>query len=344
MRATVMYSAGDVRIENVPDPQIIEPTDAVIRVTRACVCGSDLWPYQKMERSDTGRVMGHEAIGVVEDVGADVRTIKRGDFVIMPFAFSDGTCVFCHDGLQTSCVHGGFFGTTEVAGAQAEAVRIPLADGTLFPVGARADDALTPSLLTLSDVMGTGHHAAIIARVAPGKSVAVVGDGAVGLCGVIAAKRLGAEQIIILGRHADRIALAKDFGATDVVSERGEAAVERVRELTGGYGVHSVLECVGLEQAVNTAISIARPGGAVGRVGVPQEQTIPGSEPAFYNNVTVGGGPAPVRAYIEDLLPDVLEGNIEPGRVFDRTVGLDDVPDGYRAMNDREAIKVMVVP
>jgi threonine dehydrogenase-like Zn-dependent dehydrogenase len=339
-----MYSAGDVRIENVPDPQIIEPTDAVIRVTRACVCGSDLWPYQKMEHSDTGRVMGHEAIGVVEDVGADVRTIKRGDFVIMPFAFSDGTCTFCHDGLQTSCVHGGFFGTTEVAGAQAEAVRIPLADGTLFPLGMHAGDALMASLLTLSDVMGTGHHAAIIARVAPGKSVAVVGDGAVGLCGVIAAKRLGAEQIIILGRHADRIALAKDFGATDVVSERGEAAVEQVRELTGGYGVHSVLECVGLEQAMNTAISIARPGGAVGRVGVPQEQTIPGSEPAFYNNVTVGGGPAPVRAYIEDLLPDVLEGNIEPGRVFDRTVGLDGVPDGYRAMNDREAIKVMVTP
>jgi threonine dehydrogenase-like Zn-dependent dehydrogenase len=344
MRATVMYSAGDVRIENVPDPQIIEPTDAIIRVTRACVCGSDLWPYQKMERSDTGRVMGHEAIGIVEDVGADVRTIKRGDFVIMPFAFSDGTCAFCHDGLQTSCIHGGFFGTTEIAGAQAEAVRIPLADGTLFPVGAHADDALMPSILTLSDVMGTGHHAAIIAKVTSGKSVAVVGDGAVGLCGVIAAKRLGADQIIILGRHADRIALAKDFGATDVVSERGDVAVERVRELTGGYGVHSVLECVGLEQAINTAIGIARPGGAVGRVGVPQEQTIPGSEPAFYNNVTVGGGPAPVRAYIEDLLPDVLEGNIEPGRVFDRTVGLDGVPDGYRAMNDREAIKVMVTP
>ncbi len=344
MRATVMYSAGDVRIENVPDPKIIEPTDAVIRVTRACVCGSDLWPYQKMEHSETGRVMGHEAIGVVEDVGAEVQTIKRGDFVIMPFAFSDGTCTFCHDGLQTSCIHGGFFGTTDVAGAQAEAVRIPLADGTLFPVGIHADDALMASLLTLSDVMGTGHHAAIIAKVTAGKSVAVVGDGAVGLCGVIAAKRLGAEQIIILGRHADRIALAKDFGATDVVSERGDAAAERVRELTGGYGVHSVLECVGLEQAMNTAISIARPGGAVGRVGVPQEQTIPGSEPAFYNNVTVGGGPAPVRAYIEELLPDVLEGTIKPGRVFDRTVDLDGVPAGYCAMNDREAIKVMVTP
>src|SRR5438874_4126729 len=342
MRATVMYSAGDVRIENVPDPKIIEPTDAVIRVTRACVCGSDLWPYQKMEHSDTGRVMGHEAVGVVEDVGADVRTVKRGEFVIMPFAFSDGTCVFCHDGLQTSCLHGGFFGTTEVAGAQAEAVRIPLADGTLFPLRAHADDALMASLLTLSDVMGTGHHAAIIARVTPGKSVAVVGDGAVGLCGVIAAKRLGAEQIIILGRHADRITLARDFGATDVVSERGDAAVERVRELTGGYGAHSVLECVGLDQSTQTAIEIARPGGAVGRVGVPQDVTMPASQPAFFHNITVSGGPAPVRAYIEELLPDVLDGRIEPGRVFDRVVRIDEVPEGYRAMNEREALKVMI--
>src|SRR5213595_1030814 len=238
MRATVMYSAGDVRIENVPDPQIIEPTDAVIRVTRACVCGSDLWPYQKMEQSETGRVMGHEAIGVVEDVGANVRTIKRGDFVIMPFAFSDGTCTFCHDGLQTSCIHGGFFGTVEVAGAQAEAVRVPLADGTLFVLPGGRDDALTASLLTLSDVMGTGHHAAVAAKVGPGKTVAVVGDGAVGLCGVVAARRLGAEQIIIMGRHADRVALAKEFGATDVVSERGAEAIERVRALTGGVGAH----------------------------------------------------------------------------------------------------------
>src|SRR5437762_49169 len=301
-------------------------------------------PYQKMEHSDTGRVMGHEAIGVVEDVGADVRTIKRGDFVIMPFAFSDGTCAFCHEGLQTSCIHGGFFGTTEVAGAQAEAVRIPLADGTLFPVGAQADDALMASLLTLSDVMGTGHHAAIIAKVTAGRSVAVAGDGAVGLCGVIAAKRLGAERIIILGRHPDRIALAQEFGATDVVSERGDEAVERVRELTGGYGVHSVLECVGLEQSMLTAIGIARPGGAVGRVGVPQDETIPAAQPSFFDNVTVSGGPAPVLAYIEELLPDVLEGRIEPGRVFDRVVSLDEVPDGYRAMNDREAIKVMVRP
>ena len=297
-----------------------------------------------MEHIDSGRIMGHEAIGVVEAVGNEVRKIKVGDFVIMPFAFSDGTCEFCHEGLQTSCLHGGFFGTTEVAGAQAEAVRVPLADGTLFVLPVRQDEALMPSLLTLSDVMGTGHHAAVVANVRPGKKVAVVGDGAVGLCGVIAARRLGAEQIIILGRHADRIALAREFGATDVVSERGDEAIERVRELTGGSGVHSVLECVGLEQAVYTGISIARPGGAVGRVGVPQDEKTPGSEPAFYNNVSVSGGPAPVRAYIDELLPDVLEGRIEPGRVFDRTVDLDGVPDGYRAMNDREAIKVMVKP
>jgi threonine dehydrogenase-like Zn-dependent dehydrogenase len=344
MRATVMYEAGDVRIEKVPDPRIIESTDAILRVTRACICGSDLWPYQQMEHIDGGRVMGHEAIGIVEDVGADVRKIKRGDFVIMPFAFSDGTCEFCHEGLQTSCVHGGFFGTTEAGGAQAEAVRIPQADGTLFVLPNEKADALLPSLLTLSDVMGTGHHAAVVAKVGPGKKVAVVGDGAVGLCGVIAARRLGAERIIILGRHKDRIALAKEFGATDVVSERGEEAVERVRALTDGLGVHSVLECVGHGQSMETAIKIARAGGAIGRVGVPQHEAMPASETAWYNNLTVSGGPAPVRAYIDELLPDVLAGKIEPGRVFDQTVGLDGVPNGYRSMNDREAIKVMVKP
>ncbi|HEX9292065.1 MAG TPA: zinc-dependent alcohol dehydrogenase family protein [Gemmatimonadales bacterium] len=344
MRATVMYGAGDVRIENVPDATIIEPTDAVVRVTRACICGSDLWPYKTMEPSDNGRMMGHEAIGVVEAVGADVREIKHADLVVMPFAFSDGTCVFCHEGLQTSCVHGGFFGTVDVPGAQAEAVRVPQADGTLVVLPVGEDDALMPSLLTLSDVMGTGHHAAVTAKVGPGKIAAIVGDGAVGLCGVIAAKRLGAEQVILLGRHPDRIALAREFGATDVVSERGDEAIERVRELTDGYGVHAVLECVGLEQSELTAIQIARPGGAVGRVGVPQDETMPASQPAFYNNISVSGGPAPVRAYIEELLPDILEGSIEPGRVFDRVTGLDDVPDGYRAMNDREAIKVMVTP
>ena len=271
--------------------------------------------------------------------------VKRGDVVVMPFAYSDGTCMFCDEALQTSCIHGGFFGTGgEAGGAQAEALRIPQADGTLFVLPVGADDALMPSLLTLSDVMGTGHHAARTARVDQGKKAAVVGDGAVGLCGVIAAKRLGAEQIIILGRHSDRIALAKAFGATDVVSERGDEAVERVRALTGGFGVHSVLECVGTEQAMHTAVDIARPGGAVGRVGVPHYEAIPASKEMFYNNVSVGGGPAPVRAYIKELLPDVLEGKIEPGRVFDRVVSLDEVPDGYRAMDERRAIKVMVKP
>jgi threonine dehydrogenase-like Zn-dependent dehydrogenase len=344
MRATVMHKAGDVRIENVPDPTIQEPTDAVIRVTRACICGSDLWPYKTMRRRDGARVMGHEAVGIVEDVGDDVRTTKVGDVVVMPFAFSDGSCSFCQEGLQTACIHGGFFGNPEVPGAQSEAVRIPQADGTLYALPVNEDDALMPSLLTLADVMGTGHHAAVVAKVGPGKSVAVVGDGAVGLCAVIAAKRLGAEQILILGRHEDRIALAREFGATDVVSERGAAAVERVRELTDGHGAHCVLECVGLDQSMETAIESARPGGAVGRVGVPQHESIPGAEPSFSRNITIGGGPAPVRAYIEDLLPDIFEGRIEPGRVFDRTVDLDGVPDGYRAMNDRESIKVMVRP
>jgi threonine dehydrogenase-like Zn-dependent dehydrogenase len=223
-------------------------------------------------------------------------------------------------------------------------VRVPQADGTLVVLPIGKDDALIPSLLTLSDVMGTGHHAALAARVARGKTVAIVGDGAVGLCGVMAARRLGAEQIILLGRYPDRIALAKEFGATDIVSERGDEAVERVRELTDGYGVHSVLECVGLEQSMLTAISIARPGGAVGRVGVPQDVSMPASQPAFYNNITVSGGPAPARAYIEELMPDILEGRIEPGRVFDRVASLDEVPDGYKAMNEREAIKVLVRP
>jgi threonine dehydrogenase-like Zn-dependent dehydrogenase len=344
MRATVMFAAGDVRIEDVTDAAIAEPTDAVVRITRACICGSDLWPYASLAPTANGTPMGHEAIGVVEAVGRDVRTVRSGDVVVMPFAFSDGTCVFCREGLHTSCVHGGFFASGGVGGAQAEALRVPCADGTLVVLPVGEDDALMASLLTLSDVMGTGHHAAVAARVGPGTSVAVVGDGAVGLCGVIAAKRLGAEQIILLGRHPGRTALAAEFGATDVVSERGEAAVERVHELTGGRGVHSVLECVGLEQSTATAISIARPGGAVGRVGVPQSETMPASRSAFSANVTVGGGPAPVRAYIEELLPDVLGGLIQPGRVFDRTVDLDGVPDGYRAMAERESIKVMVRP
>jgi threonine dehydrogenase-like Zn-dependent dehydrogenase len=345
MRATIMYRAGDVRVETVPDAKIKQPTDALVRITRACICGSDLWPYKDMEPTEKWRPMGHEAIGVVEDVGKEVQKVKKGDFVVMPFAYSDGTCPFCHEGLTTACVHGGFFGfSEEVGGAQAEAIRIPLADGTLYVLPVREDTAMLASLLTLSDVMGTGHHAAVTAKVGPGKKAAIVGDGAVGLCGVIAAKRLGAEQIVILGRHSDRIALGKEFGVTDVVSERGEEAVERVKQITGGYGVHSVLESVGTEQAMLTAVNITRPGGAVGRVGVPHYPGINAWEPTFYKNITISGGPAPVRAYIGELLPDVLEGRIEPGRVFDRTVGLNEVPDGYRAMDERKSIKVMVKP
>jgi threonine dehydrogenase-like Zn-dependent dehydrogenase len=341
MKATVMYGAGDVRVENVPDPRIVQPTDAVVRVTHACICGSDLWPYQKMEPTPGGRRMGHEFIGIVEDTGSDVRTVKKGDLVVAPFAWSDGTCEFCQQGLQTSCLHGGFWGG-ELDGGQGEAARVPLADGTLVKLPVGPDHALMPSLLTLTDVMGTGHHAALAAKVAPGKIVAVVGDGAVGLCGVVAARRLGAEQIILLGRHADRIALARAFGATDIVSERGQEAIERVRALTSGLGAHSVLECVGHGQSTETALGIVRAGGAVGRVGVPQQETIPASIPTFFRNVTIAGGPAPVRAYIEELMVDILDGRIEPGRVFDRTTTLDGVPDGYRAMNEREAIKVMI--
>ena len=343
MRATVMPRAHEVRIENFPDPTIQEPSDAIIRVTRACICGSDLWPYNDGPNVD-GQRMGHEAIGIVEDIGTDVRSIRRGQIVIMPFVNSDGTCMFCEEGLPAACVHRNFFGNGELDGAQSEAMRIPMADGTLYPIDVGEDDTLMPSLLTLSDVLGTGHHAAVVARVREGGTVAVVGDGAVGLCGVIAAKRLGAEQIIIMGRHEQRIALAREFGATDVVSERGNDGVERVRELTGGFGVQSVLECVGTEQAMVTSMGIVRPGGAVGRVGVPHYEAINGAKQMFYDNIVVGGGPAPTLAYIDELLPDVLEGRIQPGRVFDRTVDLNGVPDGYRAMNDREALKVLIRP
>lgn len=346
MRATLMYRAGDVRIEQVPDARLLEHTDALIRITRACICGSDLWPYKDMQPSETGRPMGHEAIGVIEAVGRDVRRLKVDDLVVMPFAYADGTCDLCHDGLPTSCAHGGFFGVGgEAGGAQAEALRVPQADGTLFALPVSQDDALMPSLLTLSDVMGTGHHAAVSARVRRGKAAAIIGDGAVGLCGVIAAKRLGAEPIIMLGRHPDRIALAKQFGATHIVSERGEKALEQVRKLTGGFGAHSVLECVGSEDAMKTAMGVVRPGGAVGRVGVPHYGAIPGTvEDMFFKNVTVSGGPAPVRAYIDELLPDILEGRIDPGRVFDSTIGLDEVPAGYRAMDERKSLKVMIKP
>ncbi len=344
MRATLMYEAGDVRVEEVPDASISEPTDALLRVTRACICGSDLWPYKQMEPDPQGAPMGHEFIGVVEDVGSEVETVERGDVVVAPFVYSDGSCDFCAEGLHTSCVNGGIWGREGADGGQAEAVCVPYADGTLVKLPVEVDDALMPSLLTLSDVFATGHHAAVSARVGEGDTVAVVGDGAVGLCGVIAARRLGAERIIILGRHRDRTDLAGEFGATDVVAERGTEAVEQVRQLTGGVGCHSVLECVGMEDAFKTAMRVARPGGAVGRVGVPQFDSLPGGAPSFFNNITVSGGVAPARAYIPELLPEVLAGKFEPGRVFDSEIGLDRVPDGYRAMAERDSIKVLVKP
>jgi threonine dehydrogenase-like Zn-dependent dehydrogenase len=338
-----MYGAGDVRVETVPDARLIEQTDALVRITRACICGSDLWPYRKMQPSDTGRRMGHEFIGVVEAIGRDVRTIKRGDLVVAPFVWSDGTCVFCQAGLQTSCLHGGGWGSPDVDGGQGEAVRVPQADGTLVALPVGRDDVLMPALLTLSDVMGTGHHAALAARVEPGKIVAIVGDGAVGLCGVLAASVLGAETIVAMSRHEPRQEIARAFGATHVVAERGEAGVEAILELTGGVGADAVLECVGTNQSMETAFDIARPGSRVGFVGVPHGVELPVRR-MFQKNIGLAGGMAPTRRYMPELLEKVLDGSIEPGRVFDATVPLDKVAEGYRAMDERRAVKVLVEP
>lgn len=343
MRATLMYGAGDVRVEEVPDPVLAEPTDAVVRVLRSCICGSDLWPYGSMPASEHGERMGHEFFGVVEDTGPEVTGLRRGDLVIAPFVWSDGTCDFCREGLQTSCRHGGLWGH-ELDGGQGEAVRVPQAPGTLVKIPAGADEALLPSLLTLSDVFCTGHHAAVTARVSPRTTVTVVGDGAVGLCAVLAARRLGAERIILMGRHKDRTDLGREFGATDVVAERGAEGIERVRELTRGDGTHAVLECVGTGQAMETSLGVVRDGGVVSRVGAAQYTGVPMDFGTLMRNVTLTGGVAPARAYIEELLPGVLDGSLQPGRVFDHTIGLDQTPDGYRAMADRQALKVLIKP
>jgi threonine dehydrogenase-like Zn-dependent dehydrogenase len=344
MRATLIYGAGDVRIENVPDAALREPTDALVRVLRACICGSDLWPYGSMEPAAHGSRIGHEFLGVIEDVGAEVSGFKRGDVVVAPFVWSDGTCQFCREGLHTSCRHGGVWANDGADGGQGEAVRVPEAAGTLVKLPVGEDDALLPSLLTLSDVFPTGHHCAVTAGVSPRTKVTVIGDGAVGLCAVLAAKRLGAEQIILMGHHQQRTDLGREFGATDVIAERGEEGVERVRELTSGDGTHTVLECVGLMPALETALGVVRDGGTVSRVGVPQYSDVPMDARTFMRNVTLTGGVAPARAYIEELMPDVLDGALQPGRVFDRAVGLEDVPDGYRAMAERTALKVLVEP
>lgn len=344
MRATLIYGAGDVRVEEVPDPRIQHATDAIVRVVRSCICGSDLWPYGSRPTTEHGDRIGHEFLGVVEETGADVSGLKSGDLVLAPFMYADNTCDFCQEGLQTSCRHGGFWAAEGVDGGQGEIVRVPQAQGTLVKLPVAEDSALLPSLLTLSDVFCTGHHCAVTAGVTPRTTVTVIGDGAVGLSAVLAARRLGAERIVLMGRHQGRTDLGRDFGATDVVSERGEEGVERLRELTGGDGTHTVLECVGTLPAFEMALGVVRAGGAISRVGAPQYEQVPFGFQEFLRNLTLTGGVAPARAYIEELLPDVLEGRVEPGRVFDRTVGLDEVPDGYRAMADRTALKVLVKP
>lgn len=347
MRATLMYGAGDVRVENVPDPVIKHPTDALVRITASCVCGSDLHPYASMKTEDGPARMGHEFIGVVEDTGSEVTTLRRGDLVVAPFAISDNTCAFCREGLHTSCAHpqANFWDGEAEEGGQAEAIRVPLADGTLVKLPVAADSALIPSLLTLSDVFGTGYHAAVAGGVSERTRVAVIGDGAVGLLAVLSAKRLGAQQIILMGRHQARTDLGRAFGATDVVSTRGEEGIEAVRELTGGHGTHVVLEAVGHMPAYEQALGVVRPGGVISRVGVPQYEEAPiGFGSLFRHNIRLAGGPAPVRAYIEELMPDILDGTIEPGRVFDTTTDLDGAPGGYRDMADRKSLKVLIKP
>ena len=341
MRAAIFHEPYSISLGECPDAAIVEPTDAVVRVGLACVCGSDLWYYRGETPYEPGPI-GHEFIGVVDDVGPEVRRVTKGDLVIAPFAFSDGTCPHCRHGITTACAHGGFFPAGNGDGGQGEAVRVPLADGTLVRVpGSGHSDAVMASLLTLSDVMGTGHHAAVCARVKSGDTVAVVGDGAVGLCGVLAARRLGAERVIALSRNPARQELARAFGATDIVSGRGEEATAGVLGLTEGVGVDATLECVGTGQAMETALSIARPGSMVGYVGVPHGVELPVNE-MFYGNRGVLGGPAPARAYMPELLKDVLEGRIEPGRVFDFTTELDGVAEAYAAMDERRAIKSLL--
>lgn len=345
MKATVMYGAGDVRVETVADPTLLLPTDAVVRTVRTCVCGSDLHPYHSMPGTEHGQTMGHELLAVVEEVGSAVTAVRPGDLVIAPFAFADNTCPICRDGFQTACPHGGFYATPDTPGLQAELARIPLADGSLVPVPGvtEKDEAVLPSLLTLSDVYLTGYHAAYLARIRPGQTVTVIGDGAVGLSAVLAARQLGAERIILMGRHQARTDLGREWGATDVVAERGQEGIQRVVELTGGEGSHVVLEAVGHMPAYTQSVGVVRAGGVISRVGVPQYEDAPvGFGSLFGRNITLTGGPAPVRAYIEQAIPLVLDGTIEPGRVFDRTVPIDDVPAGYAAMDAREALKVLV--
>jgi threonine dehydrogenase-like Zn-dependent dehydrogenase len=338
MRGAVLYGAGDVRFEERGDPKIVEPTDAIIRLSATCVCGSDLWPYRGISPVSRPTPMGHEYCGIVEEVGRAVTSVKRGQFVIGSFFASDNTCPNCKAGYQSGCQH-----AVSVGGAQAPLLRVPLADGTLVATSGVPSQELIPSMLALSDVMGTGWFAADAANVKPGSTVAVVGDGAVGLLGVLSAKQMGAERIIAMSRHEARQKLAREFGATDIVTERGDEGVARIKELTRGIGADAVLECVGTQEAMMQAIRSSRQGGYVGYVGVPHGVALKGEE-LFFTHVHLHGGPAPVRRYLPKLIDLVLSGKINPGKVFDLTLPLEQVGEAYRAMDERRAIKALLQP
>jgi threonine dehydrogenase-like Zn-dependent dehydrogenase len=338
MLGTVIHAPGDVRIEERNAPDLQAPTDAIIRLAATCVCGTDLWDYRGADPVDEPRPMGHEYVGVVERVGDDVRNVEVGQFVIGSFATSDNTCEICRAGYQSHCVHREFMGT-----AQAELMRVPHADGTLVATPGAPDADLIPSLLAASDVFGTGWYGAVAAEAGPGKTVAVVGDGAVGLLAVLAAKRLGAERIIAMSRHESRQKLALEFGATDIVAERGDEGVKRVKELTGGFGAHSVVEAVGTQESMTQAIRSTRAGGHVGCVGVPHGVELPGPE-VFFPGVHLHGGPAPVRRFLPELIGMIWRREVDPGRVFDLELPLSDVAEAYRAMDERRAVKVLLRP
>ncbi|VEP41802.1 putative zinc-binding alcohol dehydrogenase [Tessaracoccus lapidicaptus] len=338
MRATVLYGPRDVRVEERPRPTILKPTDAIVKLAAACVCGSDLWPYRGADAVAQPVAMGHEFAGVVDEVGAEVTNVKVGDFVVGSFFASDNTCEICRSGYQSSCVH-----REGVGGTQAEFVRIPLADGTLVATPRQPTEEEVPSLLAASDVLGTGWFGAKAAEVGPGKTVAVVGDGAVGLLAVLAAKQLGAERIIAMSRHESRQRLAREFGATDIVVERGDEGVAKIKELTGGLGAHSVIEAVGTQESMLQAIHATRPGGHVGYVGVSHGVQLDGLG-LFFSHVHLHGGPAPVREYLPELIDLILRGEIEPGKVFDLRIGLDEAAEGYKAMDERRAIKALLRP
>jgi threonine dehydrogenase-like Zn-dependent dehydrogenase len=340
VRGVVLHAPGDIRVEARRDPQIIEPTDAVIRLSAACVCGSDLWPYRGIEKVDGPAPMGHEYVGIVEQVGNQVSSIKPGQFVVGSFFASDNTCELCRAGYQSSCIHREPMGAL---GSQAELLRVPLADGTLVATPDIPSDDLVPSLLAASDVLGTGWFAAVAAEAGPGKTVAVVGDGAVGLLGVLAAKRLGAKRIVAMSRHESRQKLAVEFGATDIVAERGDEGVARIKELTDGLGAHSVIEAVGTQESMMQAIRATRPGGHVGYVGVSHDVQLPGEE-LFFSHVHLHGGPAPVRQYLPELIDLICSRKIDPGKVFDLELPLEHAAEGYKAMDERRAIKALLRP